>query len=50
MRDADGIRSSRLMIYNVQAVPDYFIIDRGNNLVKRAAQMSDLESEIKALL
>lgn len=50
VRDADGIRSSRLMIYNVQAVPDYFIIDRGNNLVKRAAQMSDLESEIKALL
>ena len=50
VRDADGIRSSRLMIYNVQAVPDYFIIDRGNNLVKRAAQMSDLEAEIKALL
>ena len=50
VRDADGIRSSRLMIYNVQAVPDYFIIDRGNNLVKRAAQMNDLEAEIKALL
>ena len=50
VRDADGIRSQRLLIYNVQAVPDYFVIDRGNNLVKRAAQMTDLESEIKELL
>lgn len=50
VRDADGIRSQRLLMYNVQAVPDYFIIDRGNNLVKRAAQMTDLESEVKRLL
>ncbi len=50
VRDGDGIRSQRLILYNVQAVPDYFVIDRGNNLVKRAAQMTDLEAEIKALL
>lgn len=50
VHDGDGIRSPRLAIYNIQAVPDYFIIDRGNNLVKRAAQMTDLESEIKKLL
>ena len=50
VRDGDGIRSPRLAIYNIQAVPDYFIIDRGNNLVKRAEQMTDLESEIKKLL
>ena len=50
VHDDDGIRSPRLAIYNIQAVPDYFIIDRGNNLVKRAAQMTDLESEIKKLL
>ena len=50
VRDGDGIRSPRLAIYNVQAVPDYFIIDRGNNLVKRAIQMDDLEKEIKQLL
>ena len=50
VHDGDGIRSPRLAIYNIQAVPDYFIIDRGNNLVKRAAQMTDLESEIKRLL
>ena len=50
VRDGDGVRSSRLVMYNIQAVPDYFIIDRSNNLVKRAAQMTDLESEIKKLL
>ena len=50
VRDEDGINSSRLVLYNVQAVPDFFIIDRGNNLVKRAAQIKDLEAEIKKLL
>ena len=50
VRDEDGVTSSRLTLYNIQAVPDFFIIDRGNNLVKRAAQIKDLEAEIKALL
>jgi peroxiredoxin len=50
VRDADGVNSQRLMLYNIQAVPDYFLIDRGNNLVKRAANIKDLEAEIKKLL
>ena len=50
VRDADGVNSQRLMMYNIQAVPDYFLIDRGNNIVKRAAQIKDLEAEIKKLL
>ena len=50
VRDADGINSQRLMMYNIQAVPDFFVIDRGNNLVKRAAQIKDLEAEIRNLL
>ncbi len=50
VRDADGLNSQRLMMYNIQAVPDFFVIDRGNNLVKRAAMIKDLESEIKKLL
>ena len=50
VRDADGVNSQRLMLYNIQAVPDFFIIDRGNNLVKRAIQIKDLEAEIKQLL
>ena len=50
MRDADGVGSQRLMLYNVQAVPDFFLIDRGNNIVSRAATIKDLEAEIKKLL
>ncbi|MBP5777601.1 MAG: AhpC/TSA family protein [Prevotella sp.] len=50
VRDADGIQSQRLLLYNIQTIPDFFIIDRDNNLVKRAAQIKDLEAEIKKLL
>ena len=50
VRDADGVNSQRLMLYNIQTVPDFFLIDRGNNLVKRAAQIKDIEAEIKKLL
>jgi peroxiredoxin len=47
VRDAEGSSLSR---YNVQTVPDFFLIDRANQLQKRAAQMADLEQEIKRLL
>ena len=50
VRDADGINSQRLMLYNVQSIPDFFLIDRGNNIVSRAANIKDLEQEIKKLL
>lgn len=50
VRDADGADSQRLRMYNIQTVPDFFLIDRDNNLVKRAAQIKDLETEIKKLL
>lgn len=50
VRDADGLDSQRLMYYNVPVLPEFFLIDRGNNLVKRSAQMKDVEAEIKALL
>ena len=48
--DPDGIQSQRIALYNIQAIPDFFVIDRNNNLVKRAAQIKDLETEIKKLL
>lgn len=50
VRDDDGIQSQQLMLYNIQTIPDFFLIDRDNNLVKRAAQMKDLDAEIKKLL
>ena len=50
VRDPEGISSQRLVFYNVQAVPDFFLIDRNNNIVKRQAQIGDIEEEIKKLL
>ncbi len=50
VRDADGADSQYVRMYNMQTIPDFFIIDRGNNLVKRASQIKDLEAEIKKLL
>ncbi len=50
VRDADGIQSDKLIYYNVPALPEYFLIDRGNNLVKRSQQMSDVDAEIRKLL
>lgn len=32
--------------YNVQAVPEYFIIDRSNTLQKRSSQVDNLEKEL----
>jgi len=50
VRDEDGIQSQQLMLYNIQSIPEFFLIDRDNNLVKRSAQIKDLEAEIKKLL
>ena len=36
--------------YNVQSIPEFFLIDRDNQLQKRSSQMSNIEDEIKALL
>ena len=48
VRDEDA--TTTLRIYNVQAVPEFFLIDRGNNLVGRSQSIKDLEGEIKKLL
>lgn len=47
VRDGSG-RSA--MNYQVQEVPEFFLIDRDNQLQKRSSQISDLEEEIKQLL
>lgn len=36
--------------YNVQSIPEFFLIDRNNALYKRSSQMSDVEEEIRRLL
>ncbi|MCH5303179.1 MAG: AhpC/TSA family protein [Prevotella sp.] len=50
VRDPESLNSRYVTLYNVPAVPEFFLIDRGNNLVKRSQQMTDLEAEIKKLL
>lgn len=46
----DGAGSQCVRVYNVQRVPEFFLIDRGNNLVSRSEQIGDLEAEIEKLL
>jgi hypothetical protein len=47
---ADENNNSFLTIYNVQTLPEFFLIDRGNNLISRSQQIKDLEQDIKKLL
>lgn len=48
--DPDGLNSRNLVSYNVRSLPEFFIIDRGNNLVSRSSQVEDLEKAIEQLL
>ena len=50
VRDADGLGSRLAVSYNVPELPEFFLIDRNNNLIKRSTQIKDLDAEIKRLL
>ncbi len=50
VREEAGLNSSTIRIYNVQGVPEFFLIDRGNNLVGRSHTIKDIEEAIKNLL
>ena len=50
VRETAGLNSSMLRMYNVQGVPEFFLIDRGNNLVGRSQTIKDIEEAIKNLL
>ena len=45
--DPDG---ESCVLYNVQTLPEFFLIDRQNALQKRSSQMDDVEKEIQRLL
>ncbi len=47
VRDAEGASAVR---YNVLSVPEYFLIDRQNQLQKRGEQIKNLDKEIENLL
>lgn len=50
VRDPEGVDSHLLVTYNIQGLPDYFLITRDNALFKRSVQVKDLEAELKSLL
>ena len=50
VRDADGTASKYVNLYNVQSVPEFFLIDKSNSLVNRSSQIKDVEAAISALL
>ena len=50
VRDADGINSKYLQLYNVQQIPTFFLIDKTNTLHKRDVQIQDIDREIQSLL
>lgn len=50
VREEDGLQSPTLSLYNLQGVPEFFLIDRGNNIVGRTQTIKDLDQAIKDLL
>ena len=50
VREDKGVGSTTLSLYNVQAVPEFFLIDRGNNIIGRSQTINDVEQAIKNLL
>lgn len=50
VRDASGIYSQAAALYNVQAVPTLFLVNRANELSARGETVKDLEAAVKALL
>jgi peroxiredoxin len=50
VREERGVNSSTLQLYNVRGIPDFFLIDRDNNIVGRSATMKDVEQDIRRLL
>ena len=50
VREDKGVASTTLTVYNVQAVPEFFLIDRGNNIIGRSQTIKDVEQAIKNLL
>jgi len=50
VREPNGLNSPTLQLYNIQGLPDFFLIDRSNSLHKRGVQVKDVDAEIRSLL
>lgn len=50
VRDENSVNSNLLVLYNIQQLPTFFLVDKSNTLYKRDAQIKDLNAEIQSLL
>ena len=50
VRDADGVNSQNVRLYNVQQLPAYYLIDKTNTLKARDSQIKNLDEAIANLL
>ena len=50
VRDGEGLGSSNTLLYNIQQIPTYYLINKENEIVLRDNQITDIESEIEKLL
>ena len=50
VRDGQGAASANIALYNIQALPTFYLINRNNEIVLRDYQITDLDKEIKKLL
>ena len=50
VRDASGVYSSLVALYNIQNIPTLYLVNRANELSERVDDLGKLETEIKALL
>lgn len=50
VRDGDGEASQNILLYNIQSLPTFYLINRNNELVARDNQIEDLEAYIEELL
>lgn len=50
VRESRGLNSPTLSVYNLQGVPEFFLIDRDNNIVGRSQTIKNVEEAIKKLL
>lgn len=50
VRDANGVYSSIVSLYNVQSLPAVFLVNKANELSARGENIKNLEEEVKKLL
>ncbi len=50
VHDGEGETSQNILLYNLQSLPTYYLINRDNELVARDNQIEDLEASIEELL